>query len=37
MKGAAGKHGANDDDNLHKRDGLHIPENQDLLSFLSSA
>ena len=38
MKGAAGKHGTNDDDDeVHKRDnGLHIPENQDLLSFLSS-
>ena len=37
MKGAAGQHGANDDDgDMHKREGLHIPQNQDLISFLSS-
>ena len=36
MKGAADKHGTNDDNEVHKRNGLHIPENQDLLSFLTS-
>ena len=37
MKGAADTHGTNDDDEVHKRDnGLHIPENQDLFSFLTS-
>ena len=36
MKGAAGQHGAVEDEELHKRGGLHVPENQDLLSFLTT-
>ena len=36
MKGAAGKHGAVEEDDMHKRDGVHFPESKSLFNFLTS-
>ena len=36
MKGAAGKHGAVEKDDMHKRDGVHFPESESLFNFLTS-